>query len=103
MILLSVVLNLILITRVRSQSKNEISTWNNNSLENEIIPNYENLTRIEEILELFSVSVLGKSWNEIHKKINNKRCAKDMTEYLKGLAKRKIWAIKSKWSAVNYI
>lgn len=68
-----------------------------------VVRNFNNLTRIEEILELFSVDVIGSQWKLIHGKIQNELCAKNMIEYLEGLQNKKVWAIKSKllkWSAV---
>lgn len=70
-----------------------------------LIRNYENLTRIEEILELFSVEVIGSQWTKIHQKLSTV-CARNMMEYLSGLEQKEIWAIKSKllkcWSADAY-
>lgn len=60
-----------------------------------LIRNYENLTRIEEILELFSVDVIGSHWTQIHKRLSTV-CARNMMEYLSGLEQKEIWAIKSK-------
>jgi hypothetical protein len=93
LISLSVVFNLILLNCAASQSNESFTRTN---FESDVVENYDNLTRIEEILELFSVSIIGKQWKEIHGKIHNQRCAHDMTKYLEGLAKKKIWAIKSK-------
>lgn len=71
--------------------------YNETSARMTSIQNYENLTRMEDILELFSVDIIGAQWENIYEKIHNKQCAKDMTEYLNGLSKRKIWAMKSKY------
>lgn len=97
-----VVLKLILVVNsVQSQSnvdelKYESSTRTNYLKNDLVVRNYGNLTRIEDILELFSVGVIGSQWKEIHDKIRNEKCASDMEEYLNGLETRKIWAIKSK-------
>jgi hypothetical protein len=102
LILTIVVLKLILIVNcVQSQSnvdglKYESSTRTNYLKNDLVVRNYNNLTRIEDILELFSVGVIGSQWKEIHDKIRNEICAKDMMEYLSGLEEKKIWAIKSK-------
>lgn len=58
------------------------------------VRNYDNLTRIEEILELFSVHVIGAEWTKIHSRLSP-ACSHDMVEYLDGLEQSKIWAIKS--------
>lgn len=60
----------------------------------ELVRNYENLTRIEDILELFSVDVIGSQWTKIHKRLSTV-CARNMVEYLSGLEQKEIWAIKS--------
>jgi hypothetical protein len=93
MISLSVVLNLILILKCVDSQSNESSTRTNLR---DSIQNYDNLTRIEEILELFSVNIIGKQWKELYPKIQDERCANDMTKYLNGLSTKQIWAIKSK-------
>ena len=88
-----VVIHLVLIlNRVQSQL-----LYNETSARMTSVQNYENLTRMEDILELFSVDIIGAQWENIYEKIQNKQCAKDMTEYLNGLSKRKIWAMKSKY------
>lgn len=87
-----VVIHIILIFhRVQSQL-----LYNETSARMTSVQNYENLTRIEDILELFSVDIIGAQWENIYEKIHDKQCAKDMTEYLNGLSNRKIWAMKSK-------
>lgn len=60
------------------------------------VRNYENLTRIEDILNLISVQVIGSQWKNIHSRVSA-NCAHDMTNYLNGLEKKEIWAIKSKY------
>lgn len=99
---LIVVLNFILILKCVDSQSNDSST--RTSVESDLVQNYENLTRIEEILELFSINIIGKQWKELHKKIRNEKCAHDLNAYLNGLAKKKIWALKSKseWSADTY-
>ena len=60
-----------------------------------VVHNYENITRIEEILELFSVGVIGSQWTKIYKRLSTV-CAENMMQYLNGLEQKEIWAIKSK-------
>ena len=57
--------------------------------------NYVNITRLEDILNLFNINKIGASWKELSSRVNHK-CSRDMTDYLEGLDKRKIWALKSK-------
>jgi len=59
-----------------------------------VVRNYENLTRIDDVLDLFSVDVIGAQWTQIHDKVNT-ICAQNMMQYLSGLENRKIWALKS--------
>lgn len=92
---------ILIVNRVHSQSnvdelKYESSTRTNYLKNDLVVRNYNNLTRIEDILELFSVSFIGSQWKEIYSKLRSEICAKDMTEYLSGLEEKKIWAIKSK-------
>ena len=77
----------LIVISVKSQSVEESSS--------PTIRNYANLTRIEDILELFSVEVIGSQWKQIYSKLNS-NCANDMMEYLSGLEEKEIWAIKSK-------
>lgn len=60
-----------------------------------VVRNYENLTSIGSILDLFSVDVIGSQWTNIHQRLSS-ACAQNMMEYLSGLERKKIWAIKSK-------
>lgn len=60
-----------------------------------LIRNYDNVTNIDHILNLFSVGVIGSQWRELHKKLSSP-CTHDMMEYLSGLEQKEIWAIKSK-------
>lgn len=81
---------------VQSQSDIKPDTTSRINLSKDsLVRNYENLTRIEEILELFSVDVIGSQWTNIHKRLSTV-CARNMMEYLSGLEQKEIWAIKSK-------
>lgn len=60
-----------------------------------LIRNYENITNIDHILNLFSVGVIGSQWQQLHKKLST-ACSRNMMEYLSGLEEKEIWAIKSK-------
>lgn len=70
---------------------------NVNNLKNTeiVIRNYANLTRLEDILNLFNVDKIGTSWKELSTQVN-RECSRDMTAYLDGLEEKKIWALKSK-------
>lgn len=100
-ILTIVVLKLMFsVHRVHSQSSIKEFTYESDSkttlLRKDLaVRNYENLTSIGDILELFSVDVIGAQWTNIHKKLSTS-CAHNMVEYLNGLEKKEIWAMKSK-------
>lgn len=89
------VLKLVLIVCVQSQSS-ESPKYDSSS---SAVRNYDNLTRIEDILELFSVDVIGSQWKTIYSRLSHD-CANDMVAYLSGLEKKEIWAIKSKFRVV---
>lgn len=59
--------------------------------------NYANITRLEDILNLFNINKIGSSWKELSTQVT-RECSRDMTEYLDGLEEKKIWALKSKSS-----
>lgn len=59
------------------------------------VRNYANLTRLEDILNLFNIDKIGSSWKELNAQVG-RECSRDMTEYLNGLEEKKIWALKSK-------
>lgn len=82
---------------VESQSPNNNSSSRINHLKTLDVHNYENITRIEEILDLFSVRVIGSQWTNIYNKLSTV-CAENMMKYLNGLEQKEIWAIKSKLS-----
>lgn len=75
-------------------SKYEAAARTNSLVNDHLVHNYENLTSISEILELFSVDVIGSQWTNIHKRLTT-ACAHNMMEYLNGLEKKEVWAIKS--------
>lgn len=60
-----------------------------------LIRNYDNVTNIDHILNLFSVGVIGSQWRPLHKQLSP-ACAHNMMEYLGGLEEKEIWALKSK-------
>jgi len=88
-----VLFTLFLISCVKSQSYAN----NENSIHTQIslIRDYSNLTRIENILNVFNVEIIGRNWIIINEKINRK-CAFNMMQFLDGLQVKKTWAIKSK-------
>jgi hypothetical protein len=112
----AIVFNLVLVISAQQQSpnltnvdflNNNISNAPNNSslkfIQKNIssndkltVRNFENLTRIEEILNLFSIEEIGRQWVKLNDKLNP-ICAYNMLEYLSGLEKRKIWAVKSEY------
>lgn len=75
--------------------KQEAATRTNSLISEYLVRNYENLTSIGDILELFSVDVIGSQWTTIHKRLTT-ACAQNMMEYLGGLERKEVWAIKSK-------
>lgn len=97
--LIIIVLKLAFISHnvVASQSNiDDASTRRNYLGASSLVRNYNNLTRIGDILDLFSVDVIGQNWSEkIHKRLSS-GCAFNMMEYLSGLEQKEIWAIKSK-------
>lgn len=64
------------------------------------VRNFDNLTRIEDILDLISLQVIGSQWKHIHSRLNA-NCAHDMTAYLSGFEEKEMWAIKSKFSGFS--
>jgi hypothetical protein len=62
------------------------------------VRNYDNLTRIESILDLFSIHEIGANFMKVYGNLSAE-CGQDMTEYLIGLENHEIWAIKSKFAA----
>lgn len=62
---------------------------------NNLIENFENITRIEQILTVFDLNQIAAKWTSVHKTLNQK-CRNEMMEYLEGVRNRKIWAMKSK-------
>lgn len=63
--------------------------------ENPSIRNYENLTQVDQILDLFSIGEIGLAWTQLYKRLSTP-CAQNMMEYLSGLEQKEIWAMKSK-------
>lgn len=94
LVLKAFVLVLVLSGCVHSQSS-ESPKYDSSS---SAVRNYDNLTRIEDVLELFSVDVIGSQWKTIYSRLSH-HCANDMVAYLSGLEKKEIWAIKSKFSS----
>ena len=64
-------------------------------IQNHSVRDYSNITRIENILNIFNIEYVGKNWITVNKKIN-KKCAYNMMQYLDGLQGKKSWAMKSK-------
>lgn len=97
---LSITLLVITVARIAhsqsnsKSSKNEAASRTNSLVNDHLVHNYDNLTSISEILELFSVDVIGSQWTNIHKRLTT-ACAHNMMEYLNGLEKKEVWAIKS--------
>lgn len=73
---------------------NGTNSENSESKNNDLVQNFYNLTRIEDLLDLFNMNEIGAQWKQIHDNVNP-ICAQNMMEYLSGLEKRTIWAIKS--------
>lgn len=86
-----VLLTLFLISCVKSQNHDDSS----NHTQINFIRDYSNLTKIENILNVFNIEIIGRNWITISDKINRK-CAFNMMQYLDGLQVKKTWAIKSK-------
>jgi hypothetical protein len=57
--------------------------------------NYENLSGIDDLVQLYDIHVLGSKWKEVGPRVSS-QCARDMNEYFGGLEKKVSWAIKSK-------
>lgn len=79
----------------QSQSQSDQASRIDHLKRETTVHNYENITQIQEILELFSVSAVGSQWTNIYKKLSTV-CGRNMMEYLDGLEQKEIWAIKSK-------
>lgn len=79
---------------VKTQSQNDPASRINHLKKDSAVHNYENITRIEEILDLFSVGVIGSQWTKIYKRLSTV-CAENMMKYLSGLEQKEVWAIKS--------
>lgn len=84
-----VLFQLVIVSQISSQSVKEERNLD------ALIRNYDNLTNIDHILNLFSVGVIGAQWQKLHNKLRPE-CAHNMMEYLSGLEQKEIWAIKSK-------
>lgn len=82
---------LLLVSSAYAKSEN---VRNIKSDETFVVKNYANITRLGDILNLFSINKIGSSWKEVSLQLSRK-CARDMTEYLNGLEEKKIWALKS--------
>lgn len=75
--------------------QNSLNHVDSSNIKNkDLVRNFYNLTRIEDLLDLFNMNEIGAQWKQIHDKVNP-ICAQNMMEYLSGLEKRTIWAIKS--------
>lgn len=90
---LTIILNLSIIN-IYAKNNNDISELDER--EDLSIKNYVNITRLENILNVFDIHVIGSNWININSKIS-KRCAFNMMEYLNGLQEKKIWAMKSEY------
>jgi peptidoglycan/LPS O-acetylase OafA/YrhL len=110
---LVVILELVLVVIAQQQLPNFNSTdflrnnisgdSNNSSLkfiqkkfssnENLVVKNFDNLTRIDDVLNLFSIDELGRQWVKVSSRLSS-ICAHNMLEYFNGLENRKIWAVK---------
>jgi hypothetical protein len=91
-LILKLVLN-INIVQTQSASENLPRTNFSNT-----VRNYDNLTRIESILDLFSIHEIGARWVKVYSNLSVE-CGNDMMAYLNGLENHEIWAIKSKFAA----
>lgn len=98
--LLILILSLI-VQYVHSQSNPFEHSRTSLSLTDTVVRNYVNLTSIGEILELFSVEVIGSQWTNIHSRLSTV-CAQNMMEYLGGLERKEIWAIKMDDASGHY-
>lgn len=98
--------NLALIAAISSTSAQQVNVGNNNLSGNNksfgkgaesdrtIVKNFQNLTRIEDLLDLFSIDEIGTQWTRLYDKLSP-ACSVDMSHYLTGLEQRKLWALKS--------
>lgn len=90
-------LELILTVNCGQQQSNFDFSTGTNYHENESVQNYDNVTGMEDVLELFSVRIIGSQWKEINEKIKENSCAESMMQYLSGLKNRQMWAMKSEF------
>ena len=98
--------NLALIAATSSSSAQHVNLGSNNLSDNNksfgkgaesdriVVKNFQNLTRIEDLLDLFSIEEIGAQWTRLHDKLSP-ACSVDMLQYLSGLEQRKLWALKS--------
>lgn len=73
---------------------------NNTSSSENVIKDFDKLILISDILDLFNLGSVGRQWIQLSQKLTP-GCQKDMTQYLYGLEKRKLWAIKSKLDFIS--
>lgn len=81
------------ISCVKSQSV--VDHHSANTTQDLTLRDYTNLTRIENVLNVFNIEFVGRNWIKVHDKIN-KKCAHNLMQYLDGLQGKKTWAMKSK-------
>lgn len=89
-----VLLTLLLTSCVSSQSVVDNDASENNT-QNHPVRDYANITRVENLLNIFNIEYVGRNWMTVNEKIS-KKCAHNMMQYLDGLQDKKTWAMKSK-------
>lgn len=87
---------LLLVSSAYAKSENIRNNLKSDESSNFVAKNYANLTRLGDILNLFSINKIAAAWKEVNLKLD-KKCAREMTEYLNGLEEKKIWALKSEF------
>jgi hypothetical protein len=77
---------------------NNVDAKNSSHINREVLEfvakNYENITRLEDVLDIYNINTIGLNWINVSGHLG-KSCAYNMMEYLNGLQERKIWAMKS--------
>ncbi|CRL04481.1 CLUMA_CG017562, isoform A [Clunio marinus] len=102
----ALVLCIVVVNSVHSQlNSNDLSYGSDDKKliprKDDLIHNYANLTSIKSVLDLFSIDVIGSKWMQIHDKLSTV-CSRHMIEYLNGLDKKEIWALKMDDASGHY-
>lgn len=98
-ILLTITPTLITSNEQTSTTINQLAQSANVSSSVLPVKDFNNLILISDLLDVFNLGSVGRQWSQLSQRMTPS-CRKDMTDYLYGLEKKKLWAIKSKLSII---